>query len=228
MSVTGRTSADWVEIAKHVEYAYREKPLYDKVKRIFDAICSLLAMLVLSPVFLVVALLVKLEDGGPVFYSQIRAGQNGKAFRIHKFRSMKPNADHLEDILTPEQLEEYKRYYWLASDPRLTRIGAKIRKTSLDELPQLINILKGDISIVGPRPILIEELAQYGRLQELLLKVKPGLTGYWQAYARCNVSYVNFERQSMDLFYVSNRSVVFDVKIILKTVLSVLMHDGAF
>jgi lipopolysaccharide/colanic/teichoic acid biosynthesis glycosyltransferase len=141
---------------------------------------------------------------------------------------MKQNADRLEDILTPEQLKEYRQYYWLANDPRLTRIGEKIRKSSLDELPQLVNILRGDISIVGPRPILEEELAVYGAYQSLLMKVKPGLTGYWQAYARCNVSYVNFERQSMDLYYVAHRSLAMDVKIILRTVRSVLRRDGAF
>ena len=220
MTAKQMTNADKLAVAMREAYAYQAKPVYDFVKRLLDILCSLLA--------LAVAMLVKAEDGGPAFYAQTRLGRDGKPFRIHKFRSMKQNADRLEDILTPEQLAEYHQYYWLAHDPRLTRIGEKIRKASLDELPQLINILKGDISIVGPRPILAEELAQYAPYQNQLIRVKPGLTGYWQAYARCNVSYVNFERQSMDLYYVTHRSLWLDGKIILHTVLSVLVKNGAF
>jgi lipopolysaccharide/colanic/teichoic acid biosynthesis glycosyltransferase len=209
-------------------FVWRPKPFYDFLKRGFDILASFFALALLSPVFLAVALLVRAEDGQAVFYRQTRLKRGGVPFYIFKFRSMKPNADRLEDILTPEQLKEYKQYYWLADDPRLTRIGKKIRKASLDELPQLVNILRGDLSVVGPRPILQEELAQYGEYQAMLLKVKPGLTGYWQAYARCNVSYVNFQRQKMDLYYVTHRSLWLDCKIILRTVLSVLKHSGAF
>lgn len=210
------------------KFSYRPKPVYEAMKRTGDIFCSLLALIVLSPVFLIVALWVRKEDGGPAFYAQTRAGRGGKTFKILKFRSMKQNADHLEDILTPEQIEEYHRCYWLKDDPRLTRIGEKIRKVSLDELPQLINILKGDISIVGPRPVLVEELVQYKEYKDMLLSVKPGLTGYWQTYARCNASYVNFERQSMDLYYVTHRSLWMDIQIVFHTVMSVILREGAF
>lgn len=213
---------------KRTEYGYCEKPVYDLTKRAADIGCSLLALVVLSPVFLAVSLLVKLEDGGDVFYSQSRVGLNGKSFRIYKFRSMRPNADHVEDMLTPAQLDEYRRHFRLANDPRLTKIGAKIRSASLDELPQLLNILKGEISVVGPRPILREELEAYGDNRNLLLRVKPGLTGYWQAYARHNASYHNYERQGMDLYYVTHRSLVFDIRIVMKTIASVVLRKGAF
>lgn len=207
--------------------ASAEKPIFDVTKRIFDVFCSLIGLIIASPVFLVIAVCIKKEDGGSVFYSHERVGMGGKPIRILKFRSMKPDSDKL---LTAEQLAEYKKEYKLKNDPRLTKTGAFIRKTSLDELPQLINILMGDMSLIGPRPILRQEMDEnYSPDQiRLLCSVKPGLTGYWAAYARNNTGYSNGERQKMELFYCRNRSVLLDIKILFKTAAVVLSRRGAY
>lgn len=201
--------------------------VYHCIKRLIDIVCSLLGIIVLSPVFLVIALLVKWEDGGNIFYGHLRIGHEGKKIRVYKFRSMKMNVGNLEKILTPEQLEQYKREFKIDNDPRITKIGNFIRKTSIDELPQLLNILKGDISIVGPRPIVEKETEVYGNEIAKFLSVKPGLTGYWQAYARNNATYESGERQKMEMYYVDNNSLWLDIKILFKTVESVLKKEGA-
>lgn len=206
---------------------FQYKPAYEIVKRLIDILCSLFGLIVLSPVFLVTALLIKLEDGGPVIYCARRVGRNGEGICIYKFRSMKRNAERLEDMLTPQELAEYRRNFKLARDPRITRIGNFIRKTSIDELPQLVNILRGELSIVGPRPVLEEETQLYGPYRSLLLSVKPGLTGLWQSKGRSRVTYETGERQRMELTYIAQRSMWFDVKIIFWTVLAVLKMDGA-
>lgn len=219
----------------------KKKPVYDFVKRCFDVIASFLFSIVFAIPMILVALLIMKKDNGTPFYQQQRMGKNGKKFGVYKFRSMRIGADNLEEMLTPEQLEEYRREYKLEDDPRLigyekpgdgtTCFGAKIRKTSIDEIPQIfMNILvKGNMSIVGPRPILEEELFENYTPdeQKMLLSVKPGLTGYWQAYARNNVSYEDGERQNMELYYVENRSVFLDIKILFKTVESVIRKSGA-
>ena len=199
------------------------------IKRLFDIVFSLLGMIILSPLFLGVALAIKIDDRGPVFFKQQRVGAKKSLFWLYKFRSMKMNADSLENMLTPEEYALYKKEYKLDNDPRVTKVGSFLRKSSLDELPQLISILKGDMSIVGPRPVLPSELEEnYTPFQiQVLNSVKPGLTGYWQAYARNNVGYENFERQKMELFYCRKRSFIFDIKIIFKTFLSVLKRNGA-
>lgn len=211
------------------------------VKRCFDFAASLMASVVLLIPMAVIGLLVVLKDAGSPFYIQKRVGQGGKLIPVYKFRSMKKNADHLEDMLTPEQLEEYRTEYKLVDDPRLLGykkagdgsrcFGAMIRKTSIDELPQIFfNILlRGDMSVVGPRPILPDELEENytPAEQELLRSVKPGLTGYWQAYARNDATYASGERQRMELYYIYNRSFLMDIKIILQTVVSVLRKAGA-
>lgn len=210
-------------------------------KRCFDLLASLLASIVLLIPMVVIGLLVVVKNFGSPFYIQKRMGQGGKLIRVYKFRSMKKNADHLEEMLTPEQLEEYRAEYKLVDDPRLLGykkpgdgsrcFGAVIRKTSVDELPQIFfNILiRGNMSLVGPRPILPEELEENYTPQEqaLLLSVKPGLTGYWQAYARNDATYASRERQEMELHYIYNRSFRLDIKIILQTVVSVLRKTGA-
>lgn len=207
----------------------KPKPIYDFFKRLFDILISGLSLLILSPVFIVLAVLIKMDDNGDVFYSQERIGKSGKIIKIYKFRSMMMNADSLENMLTPEEYEQYKKEYKLDNDPRITKIGSFLRKSSMDELPQLISILKGDMSIVGPRPVLQGEMEEnYSQLQiQILNSVKPGLTGYWQAYARNNVGYENYERQKMELFYCKKRSFMFDIKIICKTFLSVIKRNGA-
>ena len=139
---------------------------------------------------------------------------------------MKKNADDLENMLTPEQLEIFKTEFKIEDDPRITKIGNFLRETSLDELPQLLNILKGDLSIVGPRPVVEDELENYGEDVNKLLSVKPGLTGYWQAYARNDVIYATGERQKMELYYVDNSSLWFDIKIFFKTFVAVFKKTG--
>ena len=202
--------------------------LYHFIKRIFDFFSSLTMLLLLLPVFAIISILVKAEDGGNIFYKHNRIGMNGKKIGVYKFRSMKLNADKLEDVLTPEQLEEYKKEFKIDNDPRITKIGNFLRKSSLDELPQLINILKGELSVIGPRPIIEPELQMYNEADRIkFLSVKPGLTGYWQAYARNNATYESGERQKMELYYVEHACVWLDIKILFKTVISVLKRDGA-
>lgn len=196
-------------------------------KRVLDITGCLFALVVLFVPLLVICVLIKLSDRGSVFYVAPRVGQNGKLFGMYKFRTMVMGADSLEETLTPEEYTEYKKEYKLQKDPRVTKIGKILRRTSLDELPQLINVLKGDMHLVGPRPVLEEETDLYGEDRVKLLSVKPGLTGYWQAYARNTVGYENGKRQEMELFYVDNRSLALDLKIILATVTRVLRGEGA-
>lgn len=216
---------------------------YLVIKRIFDFLSSFIVSLLLLLPLMIVAFIVICKDFGNPFYKQKRVGKKGKTLKIWKFRSMKKGADKLEEMLTPEQLEEYKREFKLDDDPRLIGykkagdgkngkcFGAKIRRTSIDELPQILfNIcILGNMSVVGPRPMLDEELDKYytPEQKELLLTAKPGLTGYWQAYARNNATYASGERQKMELYYIEHRSLWLDIKIIFKTFIGVLKHSGA-
>ena len=195
-------------------------------KRAFDIVASFCGLIVFSPVFLMIAIALKLE--GPkekVFFKHKRFGQNGKDLYIYKFRSMVSNANELLTQLTPEQQKEWENNFKLDDDPRLTRFGKILRKTSLDELPQLLNILQGSLSTVGPRPIIAKELEKYGDNKAKFLSAKPGLTGYWQAYARSNCPYE--QRMEMELYYVDHASFWWDLKIIFATVSSVLSGKGA-
>ena len=167
----------------------KEINVYKYIKRIIDILLSSIGLIVLSPVFLVIALLIKKESNGPVFFKHKRIGKNGKEIEIYKFRSMVPNAEELMKKFTPEQMKEFKENFKLEDDPRITKIGKFLRKTSLDELPQLINILKGELSIIGPRPIVKEELEKYRNNKEKFLSVTPGLTGYWAANGRSDITY---------------------------------------
>lgn len=197
-------------------------------KRMADIIAALLAIIVSLPITIATAIAIKIEDGGPVFYKSERIGQNGKKFLIYKFRSMKLNADKVEDVLSPEELERYYREFKLDNDPRITRVGEFIRRHSIDELPQFINILKGDMAMIGPRPLIEREInVNYPDDKDLLLSLKPGLTGYWQAYARNNVGYATGERQKMELYYIEHSCWSLDVRIIFKTMQVVLTGDGA-
>ena len=195
------------------------------VKRLFDVICSLLAIIILSPVLLVVAIIVKVTSPGPVIYRQHRVGMHGRDIYLYKFRSMVENADRLIDSFTPEQKKEYYENFKLEHDPRVTGIGRFLRKSSIDELPQLVNIFKGEMSFVGPRPIVEEELENYGTDRDLFLSVKPGLTGYWASNGRSNVSYK--ERMKMELFYVDHCCIRLDIQIIWNTIITVIKREGA-
>ncbi|MBR5524626.1 MAG: sugar transferase [Clostridia bacterium] len=197
-------------------------------KRLFDIVLSAMALLFIWPVLLIVALLVR-RDKGPAFYAQTRVGKDGHLFSVYKFRSMKMGAERLEDFLTPEELAEYKKEYKLHHDPRITPIGNFLRKSSIDELPQLWNILRGDMSLVGPRPLLESELiGNYTpEERERLLSVRPGLTGYWQAMSRNESSYITGERQQQELYYIDRVSLGMDVKILFMTVKRVFSGKGA-
>ena len=203
----------------------REKKAYEAVKRLFDLSMSFLALIAFSPIILIIALAIKLEDRGPVFYKHKRVGKNGADLYIYKFRSMAADPAPLEEIFTPEQMEQYQREFKVDDDPRITKVGRFLRRTSLDELPQLVNILKGELSIVGPRPVLQEETEKYGIYRTKFLSVIPGLTGYWQANGRSDTTYE--QRMDMELYYVDHRSLWFDIKIIFQTVGAVLKGKGA-
>jgi lipopolysaccharide/colanic/teichoic acid biosynthesis glycosyltransferase len=206
-------------------HSVKPKPIYDFVKRVFDIVWSLIGLIVLSPVFIILSILVKTTSEGPVFFAHKRVGKGGKTIKIYKFRSMVTNAEELIKQFTPEQKAEYEKNFKLENDPRITKVGNFMRKTSLDELPQLINILKGDISIVGPRPVMDVETKIYGNYRNMLLSVKPGLTGFWAANGRSHTTYTR--RRAMEIYYVKNRSVLLDLKIIFKTFISVFKRDGA-
>lgn len=199
---------------------------YIFMKRTFDIIASVLGLLLLSPIFLIVAISIKIDDKkGPVFYSQYRVGKNEKIFRMFKFRSMVTNADELLLNLQDEN-DVDGAMFKLKNDPRITRVGRLLRKYSLDELPQLLNVVKGDMSLVGPRPPLISEVEQYNTFAKQRLLVRPGCTGLWQVGGRNDVGFD--EMVELDLNYIKNRSVWLDFKIILRTFVVMIKPNGAY
>lgn len=198
---------------------------YISVKRIIDVIISTIGLIVLSPIFLILALIIKLDSKGPVFFAHTRYGKDGKKFKMYKFRTMYENAQDMINDFTPEQMKEWKENFKLQDDPRITKVGKFLRKTSLDELPQIVNIIKGDLSIIGPRPVIEEELEKYGDNKDKFLSVTPGLTGYWQANGRSSTTYE--QRMEMELYYIDNISPKLDVKIFFKTIESVIKKEGA-
>ncbi|MCM3216413.1 sugar transferase [Niallia taxi] len=199
---------------------------YLVLKRVLDCICSIIGLLVLIPVFIIVALIIKIEDPkGKVFFKQIRVGKNEKEFYMYKFRSMASDAEaRLENLLSLNQASG--AMFKMKDDPRVTRVGRFIRKTSIDELPQLINVLKGEMSLVGPRPPLTREVNQYSTYDKQRLLVVPGCTGLWQVSGRSNIGFA--EMVELDLKYIRNRSIAFDLKIILKTFLLLFGSKNAF
>lgn len=202
----------------------RQSP-YRYIKRFMDVILATIALVVLSPIFLIIAIAIKIESKGPVFFKHTRIGKNGKIIKLYKFRSMVINAEELIKSFTPEQMKEYKENYKLTNDPRITKIGKFLRKTSLDKLPQLLNIIKGDLSIIGPRPVVTDELEKYGANTEKFLSVTPGLTGYWAANGRSCTTYE--QRMQMELYYIDNLSLKMDVKVFFKTIEAVIKREGA-
>lgn len=199
------------------------------IKRTFDVIAAVLALLVLSPLFAILAILVKLSDKGPVFYGHTRVGRSGESFKCLKFRTMRTDgnavlAQYLAE--NPEAVAEWEATRKLQNDPRVTVVGKVLRKLSLDELPQVINIMRGDMSIVGPRPVVSDELALYGPAAVYYLKSRPGLTGLWQVSGRNDVSYDS--RVAFDTHYVENWSFITDLAIILRTVPAVLASRGSY
>ncbi len=207
------------------EEVLQKKRVYWIVRRVQDIVFSLLAMVVLLPAMLLVALAVVIDSpGASPIYSQLRVGRDGRVFRLLKFRSMVPDADKRLDALL-DQNEMNGPVFKIRNDPRITRVGRFIRKTSIDELPQLLNILKGDMSIVGPRPALPREVEQYGEYEMQRLLVQPGLTCYWQIQPKRNdLSFDEWVR--LDLKYIRERSFWVDWKIILKTFRAVINGEG--
>ncbi|WP_070083716.1 sugar transferase [Lactiplantibacillus plantarum] len=205
---------------QHRRYGYRF------IKRVFDFVASLLGLIILSPLFLLIAIAIKVEDPkGAVFYSQKRLGRGEVPFKMYKFRSMVSNADELlEKLLKDNEIDG--AMFKMQDDPRVTKIGRFIRKYSIDELPQLLNVLQGSMSLVEPRPPLPREVEEYSDYDKQRLAVKPGCTGLWQATVRNSVGFD--EMVKLDLTYISKRSVAFDVYILFKTVVIMFKPNGAY
>lgn len=199
---------------------------YRFIKRLFDIIASALALVILSPLLLIIAICIKVDDPkGPVFYSQVRVGKDGKHFKMFKFRSMVTNADQLLEKLRAKN-EVDGAMFKIKNDPRITRVGRIIRKYSIDELPQLANVVLGSMSIVGPRPPLVSEVAEYTDYDKQRLMVKPGATGMWQVGGRNDVSFDEMVR--LDLTYIQERSIWLDLKIMFETVKIMIVPNGAY
>jgi len=199
------------------------------IKRLFDIVCTCIGIICLSPVFLAISLWIYKDSPGPIIFKHRRVGRHGKEFNCYKFRSMCVDADvKLKELLTkdPEARKEWEKEFKLKDDPRITRSGAFLRKTSLDELPQLFNVLKGEMSLVGPRPIIQAEVPKYGKYIEDFYMVRPGVTGMWQTSGRSDTTYD--ERVQMDTWYVRNWDVWFDIVLIWRTIGVVLRHKGAY
>lgn len=198
-------------------------------KRFFDIVLSSVALVCFSPVFLVAFILSRFgSNKGPLFYKQVRIGWHGRPFKIYKFRSMVVNADAILEN-NPEMYAKYvANNYKLEpeEDPRITRLGRWLRKTSIDEIPQFLNILRGEMSIIGPRPVVKDELSEYGDRVDKFLSVKPGAMGLWQSSGRSNIPYP--ERCDVELEYVDKASLFFDTKIMFKNIISIFKSDGAY
>ncbi|MDN3954724.1 sugar transferase [Sporolactobacillus laevolacticus] len=218
--------ARFVEDILYKNQLAKEKKGYLITKRAIDIIGSFIGLVLLSPLFLIIALLIKLEDPkGKAIFKQVRVGKNGREFNIYKFRSMVSNAEELLDNLL-DCNETTGAMFKMKDDPRITRIGHFIRKTSIDELPQLVNVLVGDMSLVGPRPPLPREVVEYTEYDKQRLLVTPGCTGLWQVSGRSDVGFD--EMVELDLQYIKNRSILNDFKIIIKTVSVVFNSKNAY
>jgi len=219
------------EEIKPILYSVKKQNIaYRFVKRFIDILAGLVGVILLIPLTIVLGIIriIKKENDGPLFYEQLRIGKNGKQFRMYKYRSMCMNADerlkeHLEE--NEEARKEYKKYKKLKNDPRITKLGKVLRATSLDEFPQLINVLIGNMSLVGPRPYLPREQKEMGDYYSGIIKVKPGITGPWQIRGRSKITFE--DRLKLDLEYVNKCCIKEDIKILWKTFAKVLKKDGA-
>lgn len=217
-------------VMEEASFAWQcKRTMYFAFKRVFDILCSLVGILFLIPLLIIIKIAyICTGDFKSVLYSQERIGKNGKIFRLHKFRTMVYNADDiLADWLknNPEKRDEYYRDRKIDNDPRITKVGKLLRKTSLDEFPQFLNVLVGQMSMIGPRPVVLDEAENYGKNKEKFLSVRPGLTGYWASNGRSNVSYK--ERMKMELFYVDHCCIRLDIQIIWNTIITVIKREGA-
>lgn len=210
----------------NMKEVYRNKSqTYKFLKRLFDIVLSSVAIVCLSPVFLLTAVAIRLEDGGPAIFTQQRTGKDMQPFKMYKFRSMYVNADEkMADLL--ENNEQAGPAFKIKNDPRITKVGRFIRKVSIDELPQLFNIIKGDMSIVGPRPILTFQMEECNAYERQRVIVQPGLTCYWQIGGRANIKWN--EWVELDLNYIEDMSLWTDFKMILKTIPAIFDNAGAY
>ena len=206
---------------------HNKKKFYFFVKRVLDILLSLMALIICSPLFLLCPILIKIDSKGPIFYKHKRIGKGGKTIYLYKFRSMYKDADERfkELIKDPKIKKEWEENYKLDKDPRITRVGKILRITSIDEVPQIFNILKGDMSIVGPRPLVEGEIEKYGKNKDKFLSVTPGLTGWWACNGRSCKNYK--DRMKLELYYVDHMSLWLDIKTIFKTVGTVIRGHGA-
>lgn len=223
--------------SEHKKVAPNQKPFVPQVptntnkgylmcKRIMDLTLAILAIIALTPLFVVIGVVIKLEDRkGPVIFKQVRVGENGKEFNMYKFRSMVTNAEQLKENLL-EQNETTGPVFKIKHDPRITKVGRFIRKTSMDELPQLFNVVKGEMSLVGPRPPIPKEVAQYSSYEWQRLSVVPGLTCYWQVSGRSTIGFSEWMR--LDMQYIQDRSFLIDIKLIVKTIVVLFGSKDAY
>ncbi len=223
-SITGILVENEDEYKNEDEYEYEKTISYYFFKRAGDILFSLIGIIVLSPVMFIVAAAIKLDSKGPAIFSQVRIGLNGKPFKMYKFRSMVSGAEELLDKLKDKN-EMTGPMFKMKEDPRVTRVGRFIRKTSLDELPQLFNVIKGEMSLVGPRPNLPREVLRFTKRQRMKLFVKPGLTCYWQVMGRSNIDFDDWMK--LDLKYIKDRNTILDLKLIFKTFKVFFGDDGA-
>ncbi len=208
------------------DISFEKKPVYTFLKRVFDIVFSLLALILLSPFFLIIAIAIKIDDpNGPVFYVSERVGKNGKIFDFYKFRSMCADADKIYHELQ-ETNETGGPTFKMKDDPRVTKVGKFIRRTSLDELPQFLNILKGDMSFIGPRPPMRREVEDFPNYPMERLAVVGGLSCYWQVQGRSSIDFDGMV--ALDLKYIKERSVLTDFKILFLTIPAVFKGDGAY
>ena len=190
--------------------------MYELIKRVLDIVFASICIVITLPISIIIAIVIKVTSKGSVIFKQKRLGRYGKEIVIYKFRTMVDDAENKIDKLSLEQKEEYKNNYRIKHDPRVTKFGKFLRRSKLDELPQLWNIIKGDLSFIGPRPILEEEVKKYGEEKEKFLSVKPGLTGYWQMNQNNCKNYQ--ERMNLELYYVENRNFLLDSFVFLRTI----------
>lgn len=215
-----------INAAKETVYIKEHKGIYFFVKRMFDVLFSLFALVILSPIFLIVGIIIKLDGpNGEVFFQQDRVGVDGKLFKMYKFRSMYPDAEkRLEEIKHLNEIEGHM--FKMKEDPRVTHIGKFIRAYSIDELPQLLNVLKGDMSLIGPRPPLIREYEKYSEYDKKRLAIRPGITGLWQVSGRNALSFN--EMVALDIKYIHELSLKMDILIFFKTIIVVLKKENAY
>jgi lipopolysaccharide/colanic/teichoic acid biosynthesis glycosyltransferase len=202
-----------------------QDPGYERSKRLIDVLGSLCSLILLAPLLLAIVACIKGSGRGPILFRQKRLGRGGKLFWCYKFRTMVPDAES-QLARRRDLLAQFHENYKLKSDPRITPVGAILRRTSLDELPQLWNVLRGDMSLIGPRPIVEPELSKYGVHASRLLTVKPGLGGIWQVSGRSHTSYP--DRVAMDMRYIESRSLGLDLKLLIQTALVVIQGRGAY